>query len=107
MLEVEAQAAFVAVDHLIQVAGVAAHRTQGARVVAGTGVLDLDHIGTVVGEMLGGERAGQQAGQVKHAHAGQRQAGLGFRIVGHGQESDAPRAPRKVRQRGKTKRAQA
>ena len=91
VLEIEAQATLVAVHHLVQVAGVAPHRTERAGVVARAGVLDLDDIGTIVGEMLGGERAGQQASQIKHADTRQRQACGGIRVIGHERESGARR----------------
>ena len=44
-------------------------RAPGARVVAGAGALDLDHVGPQVGQGLGTPGAGQHAGQVKDADA--------------------------------------
>jgi hypothetical protein len=76
LLQVEAQRALVAVDELEEGAGFArpgAHRTG---VVALAGVLDLDDVGAEVGEVLGGDGARQQPGEVEHAQAGKRLAAL-------------------------------
>ena len=42
-------------------------RREAARVVAGAGPLDLDHIGAEIGQHLSACRAGQDAGQVEYA----------------------------------------
>ena len=72
VLEIQTQAALVAVDQLIEPARIAPHGTHGARVIAGTGVLHLDHLGAVVSQVLGGERTGKQPCEVENAHAGER-----------------------------------
>ena len=72
VLEVQAHAAFVAVEHF-------AHRRRG--VVARAQVFDLDDVGTQVGQVQGAHGAGQQAGEVEHTHALQRWA-VGLRIEG-------------------------
>ena len=75
LLEVDAQAFLVAIDELVEIAGVTRHRPHRADIVAGAGVLDLDHLGAVIGEVLGGERAGQQTGEIEDAQAGERGRG--------------------------------
>jgi hypothetical protein len=78
LLEVEAQAFLVAIDHAEEDAvaafasGGALTRTHGAGVVAGARVLDLDHLGAEVGQMHGRHRPGQQAREVEHADARER-----------------------------------
>ena len=74
--QVEAQRTLVAVDELEEGAGLARFfvtwAAHAAGVVARTGVLDLDDVGAEVGEVLGGNGAGQQPGEVEHAQAGER-----------------------------------
>ncbi len=48
------------------------HVAHGACVVADAGVFDLHHCSAHVGQMHGGDRAGQQAGEVEYADAAQR-----------------------------------
>jgi len=72
LFEIEAQALLVAIDHLIEIAAVAGHCTHRAGVIARTGILDLDDLGTVIRQMLGCQRAGQKPGEVEDAQAGQR-----------------------------------
>ena len=52
-----------------------------ARVVAGARALDLDHIGSQVGQHLRAPGAGKHAGQVKHLDAGQ--GACGWQSCGH------------------------
>jgi len=51
-------------------------RPPAARVVTRAGRFDLDHIGAHVAEHHRAQRTGQNARQVKHAHAGQRALGV-------------------------------
>ena len=46
-------------------------------VVAGRRVLDLDNRGPKVGELLGGERTRDDAGEIENFHAGQRRRCMG------------------------------
>ena len=48
-------------------------RRRPADVVAAAGVLDLQHVGAVVGQQQRAEAAGQQAAEVEHADAGERE----------------------------------
>ena len=91
VLEVQAQAALVAVDDLVEPARVAAHRAHGARVVAGAGVFDLDDVGAVIGEVLGGQGAGEEAGEIEDAHALEWRAARGG-VVLHGFSGSTARA---------------
>ena len=75
LLEVDAQRALVAVDRQED----RAHAARPARHAVGThavalGRLDLDHVGAVVAEDLGGHRPQHDGGQVEHSHTGQRTA---------------------------------
>lgn len=73
-LEIQREAALVAIDGPVEVAGSALFpaATHGAHVVAGAGVLDLDDVGAEVGEVEARHRARQEAGQVEHPDAGKR-----------------------------------
>ena len=57
-LEVQAQRALVAVDEPEQFGHALAHASHRARVITGTRVLDLDHVGAHVGQVHGRHRAG-------------------------------------------------
>ena len=105
LLEVQAQAALVAVDDLVEPARVAAHRAHGARVVAGAGVFDLDDVGAVIGQMLGGQGAGKEAGEIEDAHALEWRAARGG-VVLHGFSGSTARAvgtPARGRRPGSTR----
>ena len=65
LLQVQAHAALVAVEHF-------AHRRRG--VIACAQVFDLDDVGAQVGQVQRAHGTGQQAREVKHAHALQRRA---------------------------------
>ena len=54
-----------------------APRAQG---VADFGVLDLDHLGALIGELQADHVAGDEAGKVHHADAGQGHRGVGFEL---------------------------
>ena len=85
LLEVDADRALVAVQREKQRRARARRRALDIRrrpadVVAHPHVLDLQHVGAVVGEQQRAEAAGQQPAEVEHAHAFQRQAaGAGHR----------------------------
>ncbi len=72
VLEVDRDRALVAVHRPVERACGPAVRAERARIVAGTGVLDLDDVGAQIGEMERAHRPGQQPRQVEHAHAGER-----------------------------------
>jgi hypothetical protein len=44
-------------------------RSEGARVVAGAGPLDLDHVGAEIAQHLGRERTGEHAREIKNLDA--------------------------------------
>lgn len=54
-------------------------RQHAAGVVAAIGLLDLDHIGTHVGQHAGAGRSSHDMGQVQHAHADKGAFALGLR----------------------------
>src|SRR5487761_1181083 len=70
-LEVQGEAALVAVDGVEQDALAVDKRWGPAQVVATAGLLDLDHVRAHVGQEHGAEGAGQEAGQVEYSDAGQ------------------------------------
>ena len=74
--QVEAERALAAVDgtEIGGVAGIVERRAEQPRLVARRR-LDLDHVGAVIGQHLGAERAGQHARQVDDPKTGQRTAG--------------------------------
>ncbi|MPN30388.1 hypothetical protein SDC9_177859 [bioreactor metagenome] len=74
LLEIKAQAFLVAIHDLIEITGLTRHRPHAAGVIPGTGVLDLDDLGAVVGKMLRGQGPGKQSGEVEDSQTGQ---GLG------------------------------
>ena len=57
-----------------EIGGLAGHerRSPAAGIVAAAGRLDLDDVGAHVAEHHGAERAGENAGEIEHADAGQR-----------------------------------
>ena len=68
-LEVEAQAAFVAMQVLeIEAVPFPPHSVD----VAVAWRLDLDHVGAPVGELAYGSRAGTVGGEIEHFDAGKR-----------------------------------
>jgi hypothetical protein len=71
LLEVQRQAALVAIDQF-EVAGLAVHRAGAACVVAGAGVLDLDHVGAEIAEVHGCQRSWQESAQIKDAKSVER-----------------------------------
>jgi hypothetical protein len=71
LLEVQRQAALVAIDQL-EIARLAVHGAGAACVVAGTGVLDLDHVGAEIAEVHGCQRSWQESAQIKDAKSVER-----------------------------------
>jgi hypothetical protein len=71
LLEVQRQAALVAIDQL-EIARLAVHCAGAACVVAGTGVLDLDHVGAEIAEVHGCQRSWQESAQIKDAKSVER-----------------------------------
>jgi hypothetical protein len=59
-------------------------------VITDLGTLDLDHIGTEIGEHHGAIGTGHDAREIEHANTGQRSARSGW--GGHGKEPLALRA---------------
>ena len=74
-LEVERDAALVAVHRAIERRHGSGTVAEVARVVARPRVLDLDDVGAEVGEVERADRPGQQAREVEDAHAGKRSSG--------------------------------
>ena len=59
-------------------------RSPAARVVAGAGALDLDHVGAEIGQDLPRPGAGENAGEFEHAYSGQgtRHRLILLRVIG-------------------------
>src|SRR5436190_1361796 len=66
-------------------------RAHAARVVADSGALDLDHLGTQVAERLCAERPGEDAAQVEHAYSCERSFTAPCSGCVHNQTLDEPR----------------
>ena len=76
VLEVERDAALVAIHGAVEGRDGSRPVAEVARIVAGAGVLDLDHVGAEVGEIERADRARQQPRQVEHADALERGGGV-------------------------------
>ena len=70
-LEIDRDAALVAVRAEKHGALSAAERRPAPRLIAGAGRLDLDDLGAEVAQILGAERAREHLGEVENADAGQ------------------------------------
>src|SRR5262249_43930563 len=79
VLEVDGDAALVAVDRQERLANSALERRHAAGVVAQAWLLNLDDVGAKIGKHLGGVAAGEQTSEVQYAQALEWQ-GMG---VGH------------------------
>ena len=94
IFQVQAQAPLVAVHRPVENADALGAVAHGAGVIAGAVVFDLDHVGPQVGQMQGGHRAGQEAGQVEDADTLQGLAGhvcsLGLKTIKRGGADRTP-----------------
>jgi len=72
LLQVEHHALLVAVDHAEVGTVLTRAGAQRTGVIADLRVFDLDHLCPQIGQVQGGDRPGEQAGEVKHLDAGER-----------------------------------